>query len=108
MNELVKTENATDKVERAWATPATDIFENEQSYLLLADLPGVQQERISLAFDNGALKLEAAGEDFDFKRSFKVDGTVEVEKISARLEDGVLRIELPKPAEKRAFEIPVV
>ncbi len=107
MNSLVKTDNGTETVERAWATPATDIFENEQSYLLMADLPGVPQERVSLAFDNGALKLEAAGEDFDFKRSFKVDGKIEVEKISARFEDGVLRVELPKPAEKRPVEIPV-
>ena len=105
MNDLIK--DKTPEKPRAWATPATDIFESDENFLLIAEVPGATREKISLAFDEGELKLEAALSDFDYKRAFKVGPQVDAEKISAHLENGALTITLPKLDKARPRQIPV-
>jgi HSP20 family molecular chaperone IbpA len=102
------------------ATPAVDIYENEDKILLHADMPGVVKEDISVDIDNGTLtisgvrKLEAEGAatyeeftDVEYVRSFSVPQTIDVEKVEAELKDGVLRLHLPKSeaAKPRQIEI---
>lgn len=102
------------------ATPAVDIYENEDEILLHADMPGVLKEDIAVDIDNGTLsisgirKLTAEGlatyEEFsnvEYVRSFSVPQTIDVEKVEAELKNGVLRLHLPKSeaAKPRQIEI---
>jgi HSP20 family molecular chaperone IbpA len=102
------------------ATPAVDIYENENEILLHADMPGVVKDDISVDIDNGTLsisgvrKLETEGavtyeefSDVEYIRSFSVPQTIDVEKVEAELKSGVLRLHLPKSeaAKPRQIEI---
>ena len=102
------------------ATPAVDIYENEEEILLHADMHGVLKEGISVDIDNGKLsisgvrKLETEGaasyeefSDVEYVRSFSVPQTIDVDKVEAELKNGVLRLHLPKSeaAKPRQIEI---
>lgn len=102
------------------ATPAVDIYENENEILLHADMPGVIKEDICVDIDNGTLSisgvrnLEIEGaanyeefSDVKYVRSFSVPQTIDVEKVEAELKNGVLRLHLPKSeaAKPRQIEI---
>ena len=97
----------------------TDVRETEDSYELDIDLPGFKKDEIDLGLNDGYLTISAAkGLDKDTEdkkgkyirqeryagtcsRSFFVGEAVEPEEVSAGFEDGILRISLPKKAEKR-------
>lgn len=102
------------------ATPAVDIYENEDEILLHADMPGVVKDNISVNIDNGTLSLSGVRKlaskgianweefsDVEYIRSFSVPQTIDVERVEAELKDGVLRLHLPKSeaAKPRQIEI---
>ena len=88
-----------------------DLKETNDSYLVVADLPGVKKGDIDIEFQNDNLvitaKREEATEDNkesyvrrerhygEFRRSFYIDN-VDEDKVEAKFEEGVLRIHLPK------------
>ncbi len=91
-------------------TPRFDIVETEEKLLLFGDLPGVAKDDLDVRFENGELTIEGkvlprqAEREFlygeygigDFHRSFAISETIDAEKISAELRDGVLTLHLPK------------
>lgn len=104
---------APERVEqRPTATPAVDIFEDKESIVLLADLPGVAPGDVAVHFEKGELTLRgsrpARGERpaFDYVRTFVLPKGLDGEGISAELDAGVLRVTLAKPIQK-ARQIPV-
>ena len=107
--------NMTEKLaQRATVLPAVDIFENKDELLILADLPGVTKEDLSISFDKGQLTLEGRPrefgldeEAFDYRRTFVVSQGIEADKITANLQNGVLRLTLPKPAALKPRQIEV-
>lgn len=101
-------------------TPAVDIFENEGELLLHTDMPGVLKDDISINIDNGKMilsgirRLQSTGSatwrelaDVEFRRTFAVPQSIDVNKVHAELKDGVLRLHLPKSeaAKPRQIEI---
>lgn len=101
-------------------TPAVDIFENESEILLHTDMPGVLKDDISISIDNGKMilsglrRLQSTGSatwreltDVEFRRTFAVPQSIDVNKVHAELKDGVLRLHLPKSeaAKPRQIEI---
>lgn len=102
--------------------PLVDIFENDDEILLVADMPGVAREDIAVHLDNGNLELSgkrrlgATGavtwEEFDnveYRRSFSVPQTIDVDKVKAETRDGVLTLHLVKTeaAKPRMIEVQV-
>jgi HSP20 family molecular chaperone IbpA len=102
--------------------PAVDIFENDQSITVLADLPGVTPDGLTIDLRENVLTLtghvkapEAAGESpvigeyapGTFFRQFTLGETIEQGRIEARLDQGVLRLELPKAERSRPRQIQV-
>jgi len=121
--ELIKSEKK-DMVEKSRpipnVTPLVDIYENDDEILLHADMPGVEKDKITVNVDNGTLtitgvrEIETKGvatwEEFgnvEYKRSFSVPQTIDINKVDAELKDGVLRLHLPKSeaAKPRQIEI---
>ena len=102
-------------------TPPVDIFENEQEILLLADLPGVAEDGLSITLEKNELTIQASrmskehpgailASDFregDYQRSFMVPQGIDGEKVSAELKNGVLHVHLPKSAGLRPRKIEV-
>ena len=100
--------------QRAAVAPAVDIFESKDELLILADLPGVAREDLSVHFEKGRLSIEgrlrtfvADEEPFDYRRSFVVPQGIDAEKIAANLQNGVLRLSLPKPAAAKPRQIEI-
>jgi len=102
--------------ERAAVAPAVDVFENKDQILILADLPGVEKDKISINFAKGQITLEgrassseAEDEAFDYRRTFVVPQGIDTDKIQANLTNGVLRVVLPKQdaLKPRAIEVKV-
>lgn len=100
--------------------PAVDIYENNEEILLLADMPGVAKENLFVHIDNGTLDITGVREmkrsgvadweefgDVEYRRSFSVPQTIDIEKIDAELKNGVLELHLPKSeaAKPRLIEI---
>ena len=97
----------------------TDIRETEDSYELDVDLPGFKKDEVSIDLKDGYLTISAAkGLDKDEEdkkgkyirqeryagacsRSFYVGEDVEPEEVSAKFEDGILTISVPKAAKKQ-------
>ena len=92
-------------------TPAVDIFETEKEITLLADLPGVESDKLNIDLRDNVLTLtgdvtpwEAAAEEdllIEYEigryfRQFTLSEIIDQEKIDAQLNDGVLRLTLPK------------
>lgn len=93
-------------------TPAVDIFESEDKISVLADMPGVLADDLTIDLRENVLTLTGAltpleGEKEDevlrefasggtYYRRFTLADTIDQAKIEASLKDGVLRLELPK------------
>ncbi|MEJ2700655.1 MAG: Hsp20/alpha crystallin family protein [Desulfuromonadales bacterium] len=102
-----------------WLSPAVDIYEDEEALTLFADLPGVPRDRLNLGIEKGILTVEAlapAEENGSVFREFKTTGyyrrfqlpeSLEFDKVSAELKDGVLTLRLPKAAAARPRKIEV-
>jgi len=90
--------------------PAVDIYENEQEYLVLADLPGVANDGVQIRFEKGELSLFAQRSESaqaDFRRLFTIPETVDSERIDAKLQAGVLHLVLPKASKAKPRQITV-
>jgi HSP20 family molecular chaperone IbpA len=106
-------------------TPDVDILETDSEITLLADMPGVASDDVSIDLRDGVLSLsgdvkpwEGSDEsdvlvEFEigkYFRQFTLSEAIDQDKIDAKLEDGVLRLSLPK-AEKvlpRRIEVKAV
>ena len=95
--------------ERATVRPAVDIYENQDEYLVIADLPAVSKDNLSIHLENSQLTIEGSvGTDpgdnplerefrlINYRRSFELPRFVDREKVAAELSDGVLTLHLPK------------
>lgn len=108
---------------RAWS-PAVDIRENDDGFVISADLPGVEPGDIEVTMEGGLLtvkgerKSETRDEREDgyrrverrpgrFLRRFTLPEVADAEKISARGKDGVLEVTIPKKAALAPKRIPI-
>jgi len=103
--------------------PAVDVFEDKDAVKIVAELPGVKPEDVKLSLENNLLtirgeKKQEAEERSErvhryersyglFERAFALPSTVDGDKISAQVENGVLTIVVPKAERARPREIPV-
>ncbi|MCK4622583.1 MAG: Hsp20/alpha crystallin family protein [Desulfuromonadales bacterium] len=93
-------------------TPAVDIFETSDELILLADLPGVEEQGLQIEVSRGVLTLEAekASEGAvktTYYRQFKLSERIAADAGEAALKDGVLTLRLPKSAEAKPKKIAV-
>jgi len=103
-------------------TPAVDIYETDQAITLMADLPGVKNEDLSIDLRDDVLTLAGEIAPYENKdeedlvieyevgkyfRQFTLSNIIDQNKIEATLADGVLQLTLPKAekAQPRKIEI---
>lgn len=92
---------------RRVTAPAVDIYENPDEYLIVADLPGLDEDRVHVDLDDDKLSLTADRDDLRYRRSFRIPQAVDRSAIVARLERGVLELHLPKSAEVKPRRIQI-
>ncbi|MCD6498934.1 MAG: Hsp20/alpha crystallin family protein [Deltaproteobacteria bacterium] len=102
-------------------TPLVDIYETDESLTLVADMPGVTKGNLDIDLAEGILTITGTvpvGEDMPqlayqeyqiggFTRKFRVGEAIDQSGIRAKLEDGVLRLVLPKAKSLRPKKIEV-
>ena len=91
-------------------TPAIDVRANDEEIVLLADVPGLKHEDLEITLDDGLLTIKGQrryegnekekvwlGRSYgSFSRSFTLPDTVDPERLSADLADGVLTVRVPQ------------
>ncbi len=79
--------------------PSVDIFENDREIRIDADFPGVTPDAVSVQLEGLELTLDGRREGprpSRLRRSFRVPETIDPDGVDAQLENGVLRVRLPK------------
>lgn len=104
-------------------SPAVDIVEEEDRYLIKADLPGMAENEIEVKVHDGVLVLSGKREETkeekkedgfyrerrygSFCRQFTLGSSVDAQKIEASYEKGVLTVSLPKKEETKPRQIEI-
>ena len=102
--------------------PRTDIYERENDYVLIAEMPGVSYDTVEIDFDNQELTItghvketpieghslfRSEYEVGDYQRSFRFPDDIDVYKIDAKMANGILRLTLPKTEQAKPKKITV-
>lgn len=123
MSRAISNNNFFDEVFNSFFVPAnsieravgmrTDIRENEKGYDLDIELPGFNKDQISVDLDEGYLIVKANKEESteqkylrkervcSYSRSYYVGKDVTVEDVSAKYENGILSLFVPKDVQKK-------
>ena len=90
-----------------------DLFEDDHNYLVRIEIPGAKKDEVGVRVEDGELQVsyQRAGEEnragISLTRSFRLPGPVSVAGISAKLENGILQVTLPRHEEAKPRVIPV-
>jgi HSP20 family protein len=113
---------ADDTTRRATLTPAVDIVEDSNGITLWAELPGVSRDRLDVKVHDARLYIEAEADvPADaawrvhhaeiraprFARAFTVSDDLDTTKIDANLQNGVLKLSIPRREQARPRRIDV-
>ena len=124
-DDTIRTLYPTDgeELEKGTWAPAVDIYETNDSFVVSADLPGLNKDEIQIDLKDNTLTLkgekkfeEKVSKDNyirieraygSFVRSFTLTQNVDPEKIKAKYKEGVLEITIPKKEEAKPKQIKV-
>jgi len=124
-DDTIRTLYPTDgeELEKGTWAPAVDIYETNDSFVVSADLPGLNKDEIQIDLKDNTLTLkgekkfeEKVSKDNyirveraygSFVRSFTLPQNVDPEKIKAKYKEGVLEMTIPKKEEAKPKQIKV-
>jgi HSP20 family protein len=122
MNNLTRENNgqSTRETER-YITPPASVNETADSYTLELEMPGVGKDGLDIAVENNELSivgrrssnpidgtlLHRESRPHNYRRTFEIDPSIDVEKIGARIIQGVVTLTLPKAEEVKPRKITV-
>ena len=113
---------ATQTTTAQYATPSVNVVETKDQFVLEAEMPGVTKDGLEVSVEGRNLTLIGRRQTRsaevttlyreitarDFKRVFELDQTIDTARISARIEQGLLRVTLPKVEAVKPRKISVV
>jgi HSP20 family protein len=104
-----------------FVAPVATVLENEDGYTLQVEMPGVNKEGLEMWVENNELTIvgrrsmpnisgtaihrESRRENF--RRAFELDPSIDAAKISAKIEQGVVTLTLPKAEQVKPRKITV-
>jgi HSP20 family protein len=105
----------------SFVTPVANILETTDGYLLEAEMPGVAKDGIEVTVENGELVILGRRGDknlpgtalyresrpLDYRRVFDLDPSIDTGKITAKMEQGILTLTLPKAEQVKPRRITV-
>ena len=110
-NRNERTERRPQQAEQQnWFTPEVNIFETQDGYVLEGDMPGVNKDGLEITLEANTLTIVGRRNEPDFganpvyreskagyfRRVFELDPAIDTSKISAKMEQGILKLHLPK------------
>lgn len=122
--ELVRSESGTPTVSEPRArtlAPRYELTESETSYTLTLEMPGVNKETLELQAERDTLTVRGkrveSVEGFkpifrerpsaEYFREFSMDDTVDHEKITASIRDGIVNVQIPKSSHAKPRRVQV-
>ena len=122
MNTLVRENRNTDQQRsEQFRAPVASVTEDGDVYMLNVEMPGVNKEGLEISVENNELTIvgrpslpqiegtlihrESRAENF--RRAFELDPSIDTSKISARMDQGVLTLTLPKAEQVKPRKITV-
>ncbi len=107
--------------EPGYVTPEVNIYETKDGYVVEAEMPGVHKDGLEITLEDNEITLvgrrqneTVAGTPLfrervlaDYRRVFEIDPAIDAGKISARMDQGVLTLTLPKSEEVKPRKIAV-
>ena len=125
MNTLVRENRSSaangERAAEQFITPPATVLENADGYTLEVEMPGVNKETLEMWIENNELTivgrrsipaidgtlLHRESRLENFRRTFELDPTIDAEKISAKIEHGVVSLTLPKAEQVKPRKITV-
>lgn len=124
MNTLVRENCSTNGDRQAtehFVAPAATVLENTDGYTLEVEMPGVNKESLEMWVENNELtilgrrvmpavegtRIHQESRPENFRRSFELDPSIDAGKISAKIEQGVVTLTLPKAEQVKPRKIAV-
>ncbi len=115
-------ESAPGLFDRSFA-PALDVIEEDDAFVVNADLPGVSEKDVDVSVASNVLTIKGEKKNElenkedqvfrreswhgSFQRTLSLPATVDVDKVEAKLRDGVLTVRVPKREEAQPRQISV-
>ena len=98
-----------------------NITDQEESYVMEAELPGFSQEDVSIQLNDSRLTIETTKEEKEltskflmkertsknYKRVFSLPNNVEKDMIAASMENGILTLTIPKSDKSKSHKIEI-
>lgn len=118
---LTKEVNRNSERPMEYIAPEVNIFETSEGYILEAEMPGVSKEGLEITLEGTEITItghrrheELNGEvlfqesrQADYRRVFELDPAIDTGRISARMDQGVLTLTLPKTEKVKPRRITV-
>lgn len=108
--------------EERFRMPPVDIYETDESIVLLADMPGVSDKNIEVSVEEDTLSIigrvdappptgaRAVYQEYEsapFRRMFVLSDEIRRDGIEGKMQNGVLRLTLPKAEEAKVRKIQI-
>ena len=123
MNTLTREtrESGRAQVEQSSITPPASVTEIADGYVLEIEIPGVKKDGLDISVENNELTIigrrslpamegtlvHRESRPENFRRTFELDPSIDADKISAKIDQGLVRLTLPKAEHVRPRKITV-
>jgi len=102
--------------------PEVNIYENENEFMIVSKVPGINKEDLSISFKDNSLKISGTKkspkkEDVnyhlrerrhgEFERNFLLDEKIDINNINAEVKNGLLLIKVPKSPQTKPVKIDI-
>ena len=121
MQTTLEKPNTNQTAREEFVAPNVNIFETPEGYVLQAELPGVSKDGLDITLEGAEITITGrrnpdavAGQTLfrerntaDYRRVFELDPAIDTAKVSAKIEQGVLTVTLPKSEQVKPRKIKV-
>ena len=118
---LRENRDTEDRQTERFVAPVASVIEDDDGYILQVEMPGVNKARLEIAMEDNELTiigrrsmptidgtlLHHESRREDYRRRFELDPSIDSNKISAKIDQGVLTLTLPKAEHVRPRKIAV-
>jgi HSP20 family protein len=122
MNTLTRETRDGDRAQaEQFIAPAASVTESTEGYMLEMEMPGVKKDGLDISVENNELTvigrrslptvegtlIHHESRPENFRRTFEIDPSIDADKISARIDQGLVTLTLPKAERVKPRKITV-